>query len=141
MEATDASLMVKNIGKPCAGKLHARFDEGALRKYGLGTRSNRVRRGVSNIGRAGEPAESVLYSTTLELHTLKNADLDGGMKRPDRSGGQDLFVNRLIFFRSEDDKLFRKSKFGPTQQTESERRILIDPFNLQVDIGFFLNPA
>jgi hypothetical protein len=27
--------MMKNIGKPCTGKLYARFDEGALRKDGM----------------------------------------------------------------------------------------------------------
>jgi len=28
--ALGACLGLKNIGKPCAGKLHARFDEGVL---------------------------------------------------------------------------------------------------------------
>ena len=56
---------VKDIGKPCAGEPHARFDEGALRKHGLGTRSSGVRRGVSNTERAGVSAESVLYSTRI----------------------------------------------------------------------------
>ena len=27
--------MMKNIGKPCTGKLYARFDEGALREDGV----------------------------------------------------------------------------------------------------------
>jgi len=38
---------VKNIGKPCAGKPHARFDEGRLMdESGRLIRSSRVRRGV-----------------------------------------------------------------------------------------------
>lgn len=59
---------MKNIGKPCAGKPHARFDEGALRRQVPGTRSSRVRRGVCK--RAKEPAESVPYSLPPALNTV-----------------------------------------------------------------------
>jgi hypothetical protein len=31
-DGNGACLTMKNIGKPCTGKLYARFDEGALRK-------------------------------------------------------------------------------------------------------------
>ncbi len=42
--------MVKNIGKPCAGKSHARFDEGRLmNEPSLLIRSSRVRRGVPKL--------------------------------------------------------------------------------------------
>ena len=42
-----ACLEVKNIGKPSAGKLHARFDEGRLAtRMNCLTRSSRVQRGV-----------------------------------------------------------------------------------------------
>ena len=42
--------MVKNIGKPCAGKSHARIDEGRLmNKPSLMTRSSRVRQGVLKV--------------------------------------------------------------------------------------------
>ena len=48
-----ACLAVKNIGKPCAGKPHARFDEGGLMNdNGWLTRSSRERRGVTeSLGR------------------------------------------------------------------------------------------
>ncbi len=60
-----AGLGMKSIGKPGAGKPHARFDEGALRMYVLGTRSSRVRPGVNKRESQGNKvtAESVLYST------------------------------------------------------------------------------
>ena len=62
---------MKSIGKPCAGKPHARFDEGALRKQVPGTRSSRVRRGVCK--RAKETAESVLYSTLFPFPSCFHA--------------------------------------------------------------------
>ncbi len=46
-----ACLATKNIGKPCTGKLYARFDEGASRRMNPGTRSSRGRRVVNE--RAG----------------------------------------------------------------------------------------
>lgn len=61
---TGASLAMKDIGKPCTGEPYARFDEGALMKEGLRTRSSRVRRGVLDMESAEDTSlESVLYST------------------------------------------------------------------------------
>jgi hypothetical protein len=56
-----ACLEVKNIGKPCARKLHGRFDEGKLatRMTRL-ARSSRVRRGVKQS--RGETMEPASYS-------------------------------------------------------------------------------
>lgn len=54
---------MENIGKPGAGKPQAWFDEGALSKQILGTRSSRKRESVCK--RARITAESVLYPTRL----------------------------------------------------------------------------
>ncbi|MCI5149004.1 MAG: hypothetical protein D3916_06400 [Candidatus Electrothrix sp. MAN1_4] len=60
---------MKSIGKPCVGKAHAWFDEGALRKQVPGTRSSCVRQGVCE--RARITAESVLYSTLFTTEENK----------------------------------------------------------------------
>ena len=53
---------MKNIGKPCAGKSHARFDEGRLMDdNGWLTRSSRGRRGVTKV--LAGIGKSVSYST------------------------------------------------------------------------------
>jgi hypothetical protein len=66
-----ACLEVKNIGKPCAGKLHARFDEGRLAtRMTCLTRSSRVRRGVKRSHR--ETMEPASYSTSPFTWVLDN---------------------------------------------------------------------
>ncbi len=42
---------MKDIGEPCEGELHARFDEGAMKKY-LGVRKARVCKLPSEADRA-----------------------------------------------------------------------------------------
>ena len=59
------SLGMKNIGKPCAGKPHARFDEGALRRQVSGTRSSCVRRGVCEKGQENYEISALLYPIAL----------------------------------------------------------------------------
>lgn len=56
------SIDVKRTGKPDAGKLHVRFEEGALMMQAtFQTRSSRVRRGVCI--RSGKCCSLALYST------------------------------------------------------------------------------
>ena len=69
--ASGASLIMKNIGKPCTGKPYARFDEGALKKqrtleYVVAACSE------TSIKDPKKPAESVLYSTQ---HLTKNESI------------------------------------------------------------------
>jgi hypothetical protein len=64
---------VKNIGKPCAGKPHARFDEGGLVKATT-ARLFRHRRtkGAETDKPNLKPRRSALYSTLLFLQAQAN---------------------------------------------------------------------
>ena len=73
--------MVKNIGKPCVGKSHARFDEGRLvNEHSLLTRSSRVRQGVPKVLTATTEVSFLLYHKRLVLFLF--ALREGGMVQP-----------------------------------------------------------
>jgi len=63
-----ACFVVKNIGKPCAGKLHARFDEGGLASQPwcsyLGTARRKGRKQMSSP--KADNASSLLYPELLD---------------------------------------------------------------------------
>ncbi|MBW1785120.1 MAG: hypothetical protein JRK53_00660 [Deltaproteobacteria bacterium] len=59
---------VKNIGKPCAGKPHARFDEGGLVKAGkVRLVRHRQTKGAETDRPHLKPPEPALYSTFFIL--------------------------------------------------------------------------
>ena len=60
---------MKNIGKPCAGEPHARFDEGGLKRPHLLFHSSRVRQ--TDLKDAEFAVSSLLY--LFLLTTLENA--------------------------------------------------------------------
>ena len=58
-----ACLMVKNIGKPCAGKPHARFDEGGLAKAAMVRLLRHRQTKVTETDRPSLQQQPALYST------------------------------------------------------------------------------
>ncbi len=61
-----ACLGVKNIGKPCAGKLHVRFDEGGqLRWTKVRLLRHRQTKGAATDRPCLRNAETALYSTRI----------------------------------------------------------------------------
>jgi hypothetical protein len=66
----NACISVKNIGKPCAGEPHARFDGGGLKRPHPVFHSSRVRQ--TDLKDAGIAVSSLLYPFSPRTETNRN---------------------------------------------------------------------